>query len=930
MAKIKDLDLKVETKAVWIMSFLLLGLVFIPFYYYNLISQWTDFTRIAPYYLGSWVAIAGVFAIFAYIFGIRFEPFTKALIISYLILFLFVPPLYFDIHLYSCFDISKVTPVYLITIVIAACWIIRIAYQGECKISLPPKIILYPITAWFIVTFLSTILSICPYMSLVGTYKRYEGLLVLCSYFVGFYAIVNFASKEKLLYWLLVAILIISAISSVYGVIQVLGKDPLKWESFQQFRIISTFGNPVFVSAYFSMAIFVCLGMFVAFFEKKDGKKEKNSYVKPLIFILYGLTVIFVYVSFSCTNTRATFVGLGISTFIFIVMLYGPLFAIIYYIVFALPFLFLMYLGSRYPLGENKIALSVGGLLLGLTFFSHIIIGAIREKREPILKTISIAIGVILILVTVGFNINLQTSSARRFIDVYKPKIPEINIETKKKPSDGSLKEDTHSKMGIIQKLRDKLGGSTGWRIWMWTTGCKVIPDYSVPLKGVRHLKNQEGKSGLEKTKDKIGDILGIGIGPDTMGLVFAEYLAKVYVKKMGGLLEMEDRLHNEIFDTITSRGIIGLAIYFWLIVAFSIFCYKGFRKADKERRLLILGIYTGWLAYLVQNQMSFGNTPIAALYWMLMAIAVKEIGPLTTLEIPLKKNPAFSFSIYGLTIFFVIFLSICAIKPYLADLYYKNGTIFSTRGEWEKTFSEYKKAISLNKREVRYWEELNRAYINNAISSPNNRENSIKEAMEGAKTLLRLTANRSNTAYFTLGMAHFMIGDLKKAEVYYKKAIQLNPFISDIHTNLGIVYLSQGKQDLAAKEFEEAVEIMPAYSMALDRLIKIWIAQDKMDKATEFLTRLATFAQDDGSKVKAYNLLAWIYYHKKNDYTSGIKASQEVLKLDPKEVNAYKNIALCYYRMGSFSQSRDSFQHVLELDPTDAQAQQMLSVLSK
>ena len=134
MAKIKDLDLKIETKAVWIMSFLLLGLVFIPFYYYNLISQWTDFTRIAPYYLGSWVAIAGVFAIFAYIFGIRFEPFTKALIISYLILFLFVPPLYFDIHLYSCFDISKVTPVYLITIVIAACWIIRIAYQGECNL----------------------------------------------------------------------------------------------------------------------------------------------------------------------------------------------------------------------------------------------------------------------------------------------------------------------------------------------------------------------------------------------------------------------------------------------------------------------------------------------------------------------------------------------------------------------------------------------------------------------------------------------------------------------------------------------------------------------------------------------------------------------------------------------------------------------------
>jgi tetratricopeptide (TPR) repeat protein len=102
------------------------------------------------------------------------------------------------------------------------------------------------------------------------------------------------------------------------------------------------------------------------------------------------------------------------------------------------------------------------------------------------------------------------------------------------------------------------------------------------------------------------------------------------------------------------------------------------------------------------------------------------------------------------------------------------------------------------------------------------------------------------------------------------------------------------------------------------------------MDKAIEFLTRLATFTQDNGSKIKAYNLLAWIYYHKKNDYISGIKASQEVLKLDPREVNAHKNLALCYYRIGSFSESRNSFQHVLELDPTDAQAQQMFSILSR
>ncbi|MEW6681110.1 MAG: O-antigen ligase family protein, partial [bacterium] len=564
---------------------LVLALVFIPFWKYNFASPWTDFTGTAPYYLASWVGVSLIISLFAYLFQIKFELFTRVLIISYTIVLIFVPPLYFDIHLYSCFDISKVTGIYLLTIVILATWIIRSAYLGKIEISIPPLIILLPTSAWLLITLISTIFSINPWMAFVGTYKRYEGLLVVIMYFISFYAILTFISKEKI-YWLLFSIILVAAITSVYGVIQFLGLDPLKWESFTRYRIIGTFGNPVFIAAYLSMAIFTCLSMYIFIAERKEvskGKKrqEESSLKRPLLLLFYGGCIIFIYICFCFTNTRATFVGLSVCTLVFVLWFYGFRFFLLYFPVFTSLFGFVFYIVHKYLDPYSKMALFLGGLSLGLLFFAHLVIaGFIIKERGTAHKIGLPVIGACLIFLTIVFNLDRNISVAGRFFGIIPKSTQGSENITKEEKDVVKIKEE--KKISLFQKIRNKLasaGGSSGWRIWMWTTGCAIIPDYP-----------------------------WFGIGPDTLGIIFPKYLAKVYTKKIEGGLEMEDRLHNEIFDTGVNRGIIGLLIYFWLIIAFTMYCWMGYCKAENERKVLILGMYTAWLAYLVQNQFSFGN----------------------------------------------------------------------------------------------------------------------------------------------------------------------------------------------------------------------------------------------------------------------------------------------------------------------------------
>ena len=209
----------------------------------------------------------------------------EKIIIGLLLSAIVAIPLFFDIRLYSVFDLSKVTALYLITISILVVWLILLAFRHDLKFSHIP--INIPLLAYITIFVISSIISINPIMSLFGTYKRFEGLTATLCYILIFYTTVNFITTKKRLYLLIIAIVAGATISSIYGIAQHLGFDIFKWSSFEARRVFSTFGNPVFFSAYLVMTLPIA----VALFFRNSFQQKKISILKgpsiPWIFLYY-------------------------------------------------------------------------------------------------------------------------------------------------------------------------------------------------------------------------------------------------------------------------------------------------------------------------------------------------------------------------------------------------------------------------------------------------------------------------------------------------------------------------------------------------------------------------------------------------------------------------------------------------------------------
>ena len=168
----------------------------------------------------------------------------------------------------------------------------------------PARPLNLPIISTLFVSILATVFSIYPYISIIGIYKKYEGLVSIVAYIIFFYAVVNFVERRRL-NLLLNVIIITACIAAIYGVFQHFGLDYGRWTSDFEARAFSTFGNPVFFSAFLIMVIPL---VHIKIFSDSDFKIPSYFYLAALALITFA---------FYFTKTRACFLGLIVSNLVF-------------------------------------------------------------------------------------------------------------------------------------------------------------------------------------------------------------------------------------------------------------------------------------------------------------------------------------------------------------------------------------------------------------------------------------------------------------------------------------------------------------------------------------------------------------------------------------------------------------------------------------
>jgi tetratricopeptide (TPR) repeat protein len=821
----------------------------------------------------------------------EFRPlqYCDQIIIAILLVIIISVPLCFDVHIHSVFDLSKITILYVLTFAMLAIWSIKIIFQSSYPqrpgsfnlnvrlgsrrgLTSKEQPLSLPIVAFLFASGLSTIFSVNPYLSLVGTYKRYGGFISTIVYISLFFVIVNFIDKRRLSSLLNVIILTAGA-ASIYGILQHFGLDLYHWSTSFGYRVSATFGHPVFFAAFLIMVIPLVL---TKIFSCKERFKA---------YLYIGILTLII-VAFYYTKTRASFLGLIISN---------------------------------------------------LFFFSFIGKKNLWANKTKTIVTITIIIGI-----SIFFNVNNESSVVGRFAADMNPAILDIEQSTAldRKYNSQSTPVDTDWHVGLARQIE----GTTLTRFLQYLTSFRIIYDYPI-----------------------------LGIGPDTLGMIYPQYIAKVYREMHEHRsFENQNRIHNDLLDITVSRGLLGLGVYVWFIFAYARMVWKGCKKAERSDKIIIIGLCSGSLAYFVQNQFSFGHIPIITLFWFLVAMSVIAIPnrflPANAVQNPVTDKSSLTKRISGHTLERFGKYTICAVivclmillislslYRYKADVYFEHGRRSLNKNEVTEAIHSYEMAVKYNPLSLNYNNVLNGVYLKMAaigISKESERDTEgmpevfsreqtimwFANAIEGAEQVQNFYTRDYHSA-FTLGQAYHLLDKITDEDMsenaikYYKRAAMLHPFKFEFRNKLARLYAEKGRYEDAIHELKEAKSIAPSNQASYLNLAKVFMNdRERYEEAEatllEFIKR-----NPDREIIDIYRFLSYVYF-KTAKWEKILDQSRTIIQLDQGDLEAHKYAIIANSKLEKFEDARNLCNRILDLTGSgnntySKYAKEMLEVLS-
>ncbi|MGE5138204.1 MAG: O-antigen ligase family protein, partial [Rudaea sp.] len=511
-------------------------------------------------------------------------------------------PLFFNVYSSRTFEPDKTSLIRTLALVMVAAWLViraerlRAGTAERARIEGPAvpagaqlrgladrwsrsNPLILPTLGLAAVYLISTIASVSPGISLLGSYTRMQGTLATFSYIVIFLLTASTMRTRAQVERAITTALVTSFPVAFYGMIQHYFLDPLPWIGDVTTRVASNMGNSIFVGAYLITVIPLAIARVAGHTARLSGELGRRGRIG-----LYGGIVLSLLAfaaawglafelgaktliegKFQGTLTPemlkasdANFMAALIVTAAVVLAwwLAGLLLAKkrpglflligIYSFLLALQTLTLLFTQSRGPLL---------GFLAGL-FTLALLYALVRGARQLALATMSAAAVGLLLLVL--FNVAADTSMAGLRNIPYIGRLGQV-FQTE----EGTGKVRVLIWQGALQLV---LPHSP---LWSPTTGSDI-------LNPIRPL---------------------IGYGPETIYIAYNPF----YPPELGHIesrTATPDRSHNETFDALVTTGVIG-----WIAenILFLSVLYFGLKwlalvNSARERNILIALWYSGGL----------------------------------------------------------------------------------------------------------------------------------------------------------------------------------------------------------------------------------------------------------------------------------------------------------------------------------------------
>jgi len=209
------------------------------------------------------------------------------------------------------------------------------------------------------------------------------------------------------------------------------------------------------------------------------------------------------------------------------------------------------------------------------------------------------------------------------------------------------------------------------------------------------------------------------------------------------------------------------------------------------------------------------------------------------------------------------------------AQTHYDIGLGALTEGKNPKAISEFQEAVSLDPQNARFRHALGNVYL---------REGKIEGAISEFQEAVRINP-RFSEALNDLGVAYLRQQSWEAAIGAFRRALANPRYMSPerAYVNLGNIYHTQGRYELAAEEFRRLIDILPQSPDGYFLLGRTLLAEGKAQPALEQLER--------------------------------------AVKLDGTISIFHLELGKAQLRLGMQAEARESFRRVFELTPVGPEA---------
>ncbi|MDY7078927.1 MAG: tetratricopeptide repeat protein, partial [Chloroflexota bacterium] len=444
--------------------------------------------------------------------------------------------------------------------------------------------LVFPTLFTVVVYLLSTILSVTPRVSLLGSYQRLQGTYTTLAYIVVFFVILQGMRTREQLGRLITVVILNSLPIAIYGLIQRNKLDPLPWGGDVTRRVASNMGNAIFVAAYLIMAAFPTLSRIVNAFQSILTDEEANAADVPraaaYIFI-FLVQLIAIFYTQSRGPLMGLLAGLGVWGILGLLSLqqaarreqslhpqdlWGD-----------------VWRGLVFGLGS---LMAAGAAAAILYFASKAIAGP-----ESSIPQGAAAMGAVLVLLGVWltFIVNrrgwrwlwasalvMAIFAALGFLAV-NPGGP-LHAWSRQQPS-----------LRRVTNVLNSTSGTGMVRNLIWEGGVDLL----LPHEPIEYPPTQAYPKGHSDPFDGLRPL--VGYGPESMYVAYNSFYPPL-LGHFESRTASPDRSHNETLDSLIITGLLGFVAYLWIFggVFYLGLHWLGFIPSDWRRTLFFILLAVG------------------------------------------------------------------------------------------------------------------------------------------------------------------------------------------------------------------------------------------------------------------------------------------------------------------------------------------------